>query len=369
MSLVVVLVCSWWGISHTVAQPDEPEIHPGENTLGEISSQIPAAWFRFSATANIPLTLEARSLTSGFAPLVIVYDPLGSVLQHAPNPLGNARQTILLTPPIDGEYRVQVLGVDGRTGQFVLSLAQTTTETLPASELRSGMVIEDRVTPAAPIKRYQLMASPDTALSLQVMSLLPDGGPGLVLSDLDGNPLGTVRQNLLGGSFLIPAGVDVGYELTLIHSGAERIEGFKASLLPLNNPTATNPISQTEGPSALPTIPTPTANLDAQGEVIIPFDGPCSLTTREVAGVNVRAGPGQTYETVGGLFPNVLVSVTGRNEDNSWWQIEYRPGSFGWVADVVVRRGGDCSNIGVAAYPPPLAATPAAMPTETPMPQ
>jgi hypothetical protein len=348
--LFVILIC-------LLANPlfgQTPLLQVDENTLGEVTLDNPAPRFSFEAQANTPLTLQADSLSSDFAPLLLVYDEREQPLQRMANPLGLARLSMEFIPPADATYTLQVMGVDAHVGQFVLSLTLVNAEqTNPASELRNGMVIEDRVTPSEPVHRYQFTSARETALTIQLISLLPDASPAFILTDLDGNPLGTSRNSLLGGSFFIPAAADVGYELMIVHSGADRIEGYSLSLLNMGSTTAqpTTPLPQTDTPAAQVTA-IPTINADTQGEVIIPFDGPCALTTREPAGVNVREGPALEYGTTGGLFPNVIVPVTGRNEDNTWWQVEHRAGNFGWVADVVVRRGGDCTNIGVAAYPP-----------------
>jgi uncharacterized protein YraI len=49
--------------------------------------------------------------------------------------------------------------------------------------------------------------------------------------------------------------------------------------------------------------------------------------------LNVRSGPGLTFNSLGMLAPDVLVSLTGKNSTASWFQIDYpaAPGGHGWV--------------------------------------
>ena len=49
--------------------------------------------------------------------------------------------------------------------------------------------------------------------------------------------------------------------------------------------------------------------------------------------LNVRPGPGATFDSLGMLDPNTVVSLTGKNSTASWFQIDYPsgPGGRGWV--------------------------------------
>ncbi|MEW6092709.1 MAG: SH3 domain-containing protein [Chloroflexota bacterium] len=74
-------------------------------------------------------------------------------------------------------------------------------------------------------------------------------------------------------------------------------------------------------PTETPTFPTPTFTL-----VLIPG----TLTTQ----VNVRSGPGTTYESLGLLDTDETVQVNLQNETGAWYRILYpaAPDGFGWVA-------------------------------------
>ncbi len=68
----------------------------------------------------------------------------------------------------------------------------------------------------------------------------------------------------------------------------------------------------------------------------IPVDAtptPAGPTGRVVQRLNVRSGPGTTFDTIGLLEAEVVVSLTGKNATASWFQIDYPagPGGRGWV--------------------------------------
>lgn len=82
-------------------------------------------------------------------------------------------------------------------------------------------------------------------------------------------------------------------------------------------PTATATVT----PSATPTQPPPTAT---------PQPASGKLTTQ----VNVRSGPGTSYESLGLLSQGSAVQVYARDAGTKWYQIAYpsAPGGRGWVA-------------------------------------
>lgn len=109
-------------------------------------------------------------------------------------------------------------------------------------------------------------------------------------------------------------------------------------------PTATNTLV----PTATPT-PEPVAQIDP------------TLT----APVNVRSGPGVNYPIIARFEPGQEAPVTGRNEDNSWWQVGLSTvettAETGWVFGELVAVSGSSEAIPIAqAPPPPATPTPAA---------
>ena len=79
----------------------------------------------------------------------------------------------------------------------------------------------------------------------------------------------------------------------------------------------------------------------AQGTQI-PLDAtptPTGPTGRVIQRLNVRSGPGTTYDTLGLLEPGVAVSLIGKNSTGSWFQIDFPtgPGGRGWITSQYVQ--------------------------------
>jgi hypothetical protein len=86
--------------------------------------------------------------------------------------------------------------------------------------------------------------------------------------------------------------------------------------------------------------------------------------------INVRQGPGTTYNLVGGAKQGERFKVTGKNQAGDWWQIDYN-GQSGWVFGQLVTPQNTgavqiAQNIPAAPPPPPPTNTPAPQPTQPP---
>jgi uncharacterized protein YraI len=79
-----------------------------------------------------------------------------------------------------------------------------------------------------------------------------------------------------------------------------------------------------------------------------------SLSGRLVTTTSVRNGPDATYAILGTVPRGATVAVIGRNEDESWLQIRYPPGSalLGWVHAEFLETIGDVSKLAVAGPGP-----------------
>ena len=82
------------------------------------------------------------------------------------------------------------------------------------------------------------------------------------------------------------------------------------------------------------------------GSTVVPLEG---LPGRLSASVSMHNGPGPTYAILGTIPRNALVSVVGRNEDNSWLQVVYPPGSQlrGWIDATLVDVEGNISQLAI----------------------
>jgi uncharacterized protein YraI len=116
---------------------------------------------------------------------------------------------------------------------------------------------------------------------------------------------------------------------------------------------------------AVVAIPTPDANSTA-----LPRG---SLSGHIVTTASLRNGPDATYSLLGTVPKGASVAVIGRNQDESWLQIRYPPGSslLGWVDAQFLETTGDVSLLAVAgpgpgpSVPRPTgSAPPTATPTE-----
>ncbi len=112
-----------------------------------------------------------------------------------------------------------------------------------------------------------------------------------------------------------------------------------ASPVPLPAPIGQITIIPSPTPSPTPTLPTPTAT---------------PLAAYTTASVNVRAGPGVSYPSLGLLAADRPIQVIGQDGSGGWYLILYPAGEGGqgWVAAIYVRI-----EAGVSP-PPAFSATP-----------
>lgn len=124
-------------------------------------------------------------------------------------------------------------------------------------------------------------------------------------------------------------------------------------------PAAEQPAAEQPPADAAPTEP-PT-----------PEPTPTTVQAAEVTinqQINVRGGPGTNYNIIGAANPGQRFPVTGKNNDGSWWQINYN-GQTGWVfAELVTAQGTEAIAVAVNIPAPPPTAPPPP-PTNTPVPQ
>ena len=113
---------------------------------------------------------------------------------------------------------------------------------------------------------------------------------------------------------------------------------------------------------AEPTEPPPPPPADS------PTPAPASVTIQQ--NMNIRGGPGTNYPVVGGGAPGETAFILGRNEDGSWFQIEFpdSPGSVGWIYGPLVQVNGPVEAVAVAQAPPPPPPTPTPVPEAPPPP-
>lgn len=101
---------------------------------------------------------------------------------------------------------------------------------------------------------------------------------------------------------------------------------------------------------------------------------PAGPTGRVIQRLNVRSGPGTSFNALGILEAETMVSLTGKNSTASWLQIEYAlgPGGRGWVTSQYIQTETvsvlpvlDDYGVPVTPESPATASTPNALPTPT----
>jgi hypothetical protein len=104
-------------------------------------------------------------------------------------------------------------------------------------------------------------------------------------------------------------------------------------------------------PSLSTTTPTLTFTPTPKPEEPTVTPEPPSITA--IKNANCRYGPGMLYEIADTLMQGQTALVVGRNEDNTWWQIEGpRFGTLCWVAHTIVEENGPVEGVPIGVAPP-----------------
>lgn len=103
-------------------------------------------------------------------------------------------------------------------------------------------------------------------------------------------------------------------------------------------------VSLTDTPASTPTE-TPTE---------IPSPTPCVPLVTASTIANIRSGPDTAYDAIGSLPAGGTAKITGRNDANTWWYIEFTGGNGGyaWIAGSVSTAACLPSSVPVVAAPP-----------------
>jgi hypothetical protein len=105
----------------------------------------------------------------------------------------------------------------------------------------------------------------------------------------------------------------------------------------------TTPTTPTTAPTAPTTAQPPPTN-------VAPGDGVVNTTA------NIRSGPGLGYPVVGGLAPQTVVTLIGRNSDSSWYQVITPTEEEVWIFGtlVTVQAGFAVASLPVVEVAPPV---------------
>jgi formylglycine-generating enzyme required for sulfatase activity len=111
-----------------------------------------------------------------------------------------------------------------------------------------------------------------------------------------------------------------------------------------HEPTVTATLQPTDTPTPQPPTETPTPLPDA---VVGEMD------------LRLRTGPGTNYDIVLAYPPGTALTVLGRNDDSSWFQVEAPDGSVGWMFASLLNINITPASVAVAEIPPTPTAKPA----------
>ncbi len=125
-------------------------------------------------------------------------------------------------------------------------------------------------------------------------------------------------------------------------------EATPGAINPEQTATGSVPIIQNDLTSS-PTSTQTTAPVIT--DTVAPSATACSPMVVANSAVNVRAGPGTVYDTVGGLNSGGSARVSGKSSDGTWWYID-TPGGHGWVSGSVVTASCIPASLVVVAAPP-----------------
>ena len=163
------------------------------------------------------------------------------------------------------------------------------------------------------------------------------------------------------------------YEEAVAQGGAQidELETAVANTLTAQAPTATSTlVPPTETPveeAKEATIDAATTEADTEEDIATATsdssttgNGAPTLIIRS-SSVNMRKGPGQTYDIVQVAFADDEFDIIGRNPSNSWYEVQLDPSTTGWVSQTTV----DLVNVDNNAIP--IGDIPS-RPTDTPNP-
>lgn len=96
-------------------------------------------------------------------------------------------------------------------------------------------------------------------------------------------------------------------------------------------------IIYTESPNGIGWVAVAYVQMDAAAQipvVAIESGSGYEISGLVIQGINVRSGPGTTYDSLGTLIPNDVVSVTGKDPSGTWIQIEFANSAdgIGWAS-------------------------------------
>ncbi len=256
----------------------------------------------------------------------------GAMIDMAP---GDALYTGALTEP--GSYRVEAV-VESDYGEV---------------QLGSVDVVVIEATASLPTVSPEPIATPTPAPS--TYGGFGKGMPARLRPDTTPTPDVTATVN--NETLNVRAGPGTGYPIIgVLHQGdtvpviGRNVTGSWLQIEYDGGPgwVATYLVTVTGDMEALPVMtPPPTEAAPAGGTPAPPAeDSDVTAVVSGSATINVRSGPGTSFQAIGALPPGTELTVIGRNAPADWLQVEF-DGHRGWVARFLLEVTGNVLNLPV----------------------
>jgi aqualysin 1 len=108
----------------TTPDPDGGALQLGDTRNGEISPALDSDEFALDALGGKPVVLSVTSVSGGLDPLLEIYRPDGRLLLRNDNESARSRNSRIQTVlPVNGVYRIKLLGARNTSGGYTLSAA------------------------------------------------------------------------------------------------------------------------------------------------------------------------------------------------------------------------------------------------------
>jgi uncharacterized protein YraI len=175
--------------------------------------------------------------------------------------------------------------------------------------------------------------APTASPTGSITAAAPSETPTFTFTEFSATPTFTLTPVLIEGTLTLGVNVRSGPGTTFESLGVLEA-GAKVQILSKDNSGAWYQILHPTGPQGRGWVASQYVQIPSGTE--IPPDAtatPTGPSGRVSQRLNVRSGPATTFDSLGMLDPNTVVSLTGKNSTASWFQIAYTtgPGGSGWV--------------------------------------
>ncbi len=322
-------------------------IQIGQNATGTLSAAAVTAQFTVTAQGGETAAIQVLALSQGFVPSFSVANPAGVQILNVANADGKATLSGNVSFSDPGAYTITIAGVNGSTGQFVLSL-QAGAPLPPPVALTINQPVTGTVGAQTPVLIYSFDTSSLGAVGLVVLSQTPNAGALVTVVDTSlGKTVASSDAGVVGAAYQLPANAHA-YQVQV------RADGSSDTAFSICIGTCAGGLAG--GTTNAP--PTPAPNVIAPPNATPEPSAGCSATSSAGGAVNLRSGPGTQYAPLSQLPLGQSAQVLAQWNGRGWYEVNVN-GAIFWVGGSVVSLSGDCSTLPLIPAPAgaPLAPT------------